>query len=216
MSVKAGALTTGQRVADYGGLGTLSGDNLTRMERIVDSITSFIENYIGYTIQETTYTNEEYSTERGQILNLENFPVSSSSSFVLQRRTNSLDEDEWESVDTQYYHVDYDAGIIHAAGGWEFQRTRNGYRVTYTAGYDYDNSTSYLSDTNAADLEMIVWELCLAMYNRKGAATGIKSERIGDYSVTYGKLVLEDENIKSILDKYAREDVISVLTPLQI
>ncbi len=216
MAVKSYALTTPQRVADFGALGTLAGAKLTRMERIVDSVTEFVENYIGYRIKETAYTNEEYSTEDGQSLSLENFPVSSSATFTLQRRNSALDNDSWETIDAEFYHVNLDSGIIQSAGGWKFSRTRNGFRVTYTAGYSFDNSSTFLSETEAGDIEMIVWEMCLAIYSRKGGSVGIKSERLGDYSIVYGATVMEDENVKAILDKYAVIDDHSVLTPLQI
>ncbi len=216
MAVKSYALTTAQRVADFGVLGTLADSKLTRMERIVDSITEYIENYLGYRIKETAYTNQEYSTESAQSLNLENFPVSSSATFAIQRRNSALDNDNWETIDSSFYHVDFDSGIIHAAGGWEFSRTTNGFRVTYTAGYSFDNSTTFLSDTQAGDIEMIVWEMCLATYSRKGGSLGVKSEKLGDYSIVYGASLMEDENVKAILDKYAKIDVLGVLTPLQL
>jgi len=215
MAVIAWALTTVDRVAVFGALGTLSATQTTRMEAIIDSLTSFIENYLGYRVVQTEYDSEEYPTEQGQILNLENFPVASGETFTLQRRNSALNEDEWETVDSKYYHVDYDAGIIHAASGWEFSRSRNGYRVTYTAGYEFDNEDTFLSDTEAGDLELAIWQLALVMYNRKGGTIGVKSERIGDYAVVYTKAVMEDENIKAILDKHARKDTMSVLTPLQ-
>ena len=47
MSIKAYALTTSQRVADFSGLGTLTGSNLTLMDRIVDMVTEFIERDTG-------------------------------------------------------------------------------------------------------------------------------------------------------------------------
>ncbi len=210
------AWTTAERVADFAGLGELSEANEARMERIIDALTEFCEKYIGYRVQETEYTNEEYSTEEGQTLVLKNSPVSSSDTFTLQRRTSSLDEDNWETVGTKYYHVDYDTGIIYGAGGWEFSRTRNGFRVTYTAGYSFNNSDTFLVDTTAGDLEMVAWQLATVAYNRRGGAIGVKSERIGDYSIVYGKAMLEDENIKAVLDKYATIGSSGVLTPLQI
>ena len=216
MALKDEALTTADRVAIFGELGTLTATQTTRMEVIINSLTSFIENYLGYRVLQTDYENEEYSTEEGQKLVLNNFPVASGETFTLQRRLNALDEDTWETVDAEYYHVDYEAGIVHAAGGWEFSRTRNGYRVAYTAGYDFDNSSTFLADTEAGDLELAIWQLALAMYNRKGGAVGIRSEKIGDYAVVYEKTIMDDENISSILDKHARKDTISVLTPLQL
>lgn len=214
MAVKSYCLTTGQRAADYAGLGTLSGTNLTVMERLADSVTEFIENYLGFRVKETTYTREEYDSEEGQALLLNNYPVNSTSTFTLERRTSALNEDDWETVDSEYYHVDYDAGIIYAAGGYEFSRTRRGYRVTYTAGYDFDNSTDFLSDTEGGDIELATWILLEAIWNkRKGG--NVESERIGDYAVTYKKLLMENEDIKNLLDKYSRDNEIQVLTPLQ-
>ena len=216
MAVKDEALTTAERVAIFGELGTLTAAQTIRMEAIINSVTSYIENYLGFRVKQTAYNNEEYSTEEGQKLILNNFPVNSGETFTIQGRLNALDVDSWETVNAEYYHVDFKAGIIHAAGGWEFSRTRNGYRVIYTAGYDFDNSSTYLSDTEAGDLELAVWQLALAMYSRKGGTVGIKSEKLGDYAVVYTKTIMEDENIKSILDKYARKDIISVLTTIQI
>ncbi len=216
MAVKAGALTVPDRVTDFGGLTALAGTKLETMERIIDSTSTFIENYLGYTVKKTTYTSQEYSTEDGQMLNLDNFPVSSTATFTLQRRNSALDNDEWETIDTQYYHIDFPSGIIHAAGGWKFSRTRNGFRVTYTAGYDFNNTSTFLSETDGGDLELAMWQLCLVIYNRRGSSMGVKSERIGDYSVSYDSVLMENEDIKSILDKYAIQDVLGVLTPLQI
>ncbi len=216
MAVKDSALTIATRVTDFGGMVALTGTKLATLERIIDSVSTFVQNYLGYAVKQTTYTNQEYSTEDGQILNLDNFPVSSSATFTIQRRNSALNSDAWETISGEFYHVDFPSGIIHAAGGWKFARTRNGFRVTYTAGYDFDNSSTFLSETDGGDLELAVWQLSLVIYNRRGSSMGVKSERIGDYSVSYDKMLMENEDIKSILDKYAIQDVLGVLTPLQI
>jgi len=216
MAVKSYALTTAQRVADFGELGTLSGSSLTLMERIVDSVTEFIESYTNRRIKETTYTEEEYDTERSNSLILKNYPISTTADFKLERRESGLSEDDWETVDAKYYHIEYDTGIIYSATRLKFSVSRKGYRVTYTAGYSFDNSSTYLSDTEAGDLEWVVWMLCIAVYNRRKGGTGIQSEAIGDYRVVYRKTLMESEEIKDILDKYARNDTFGVLTPIQI
>jgi len=215
VAVKSYALTTAARGAAYMEMSTPTGTALTTMEALIDILTEFIEDYLGFRVQQTAYTQEEYSTEEGQSLNLEHYPVASGETFTLQRRTSALDEDEWETVDAEYYHVDWDSGIIHGAGGWEFSRTRNGYRVTYTAGYDYDNSTTYLSSTEGGGIELAAWMLLEGVWSKRRGGSGIKSEKIGDYRVVYTKLLMENEDIKSILDKYAKDDTFGVLTPLQ-
>lgn len=217
MSVKSYSLTTAARGASYMDISTPTGAKLAAMEAIIDSITEFIENYIGRRVKKTTYTQEMYDTENGQTLNLNNFPVDEDSTFLLERRTSSLNEDDWEPVDSEYYHVEYDAGIILCASGIEFDRTIRGYRVTYTAGYDFDNSSTYLSDTEAGDLELAMWQLLEAIWNKRKGGSGIESEKIGDYSVKYTKYLMENPDTKAILDKYAAvNDELGVITPLQI
>lgn len=215
MAVKTTALTTAQRAADYGDLGTLAGTDLTIMERIVDSVSSFIETYTGVKFKKTTYTAEEYDTEESQTINLKHFPVIEGETFILARRSSDLNEDEWENIDSQYYYVDCDAGIIECAGSVTFSQTRKGYRVTYTAGYDFNNTSSFLSDTDAGDVEMAIWFLCKTLWDRKSGSIDVQSESIGDYSVTYKKALMENDDIKAILDTYRDTESHGVITPYQ-
>lgn len=214
MAIKSYALTTVQRAATFIGLGTITAGstNETVLERLIDSVTEFIENYIGYRVQQTTYTNEEYDTEKGQTLLLDNFPVSTFTR--LQRRNSALNEDDWETVDTDFYHTDLDAGMLLAAGGWKFVRTRRGYRCTYTAGYNFDNSATFLQNTEGADLELAAWLLISTLYNRRKGGAGILSESIGDYRVVYAKSLMENEDIKALLDKFKRIEAQGPLTPV--
>lgn len=206
MAILSYTLTTEARLAAFLDITTPTGTDLTAFQNIINTATTFIENYIGRRVKKTAYSHEEYDTELSETLNLKNFPVDSSATFTLERRSSSQNEDDWESVDTQYYHVDYDSGIIMGANGLRFARTSKGYRASYTAGYDFDNSTTFLSDTEGGDLELAIWMLASALWNKRtsgGGSGNIQSERIGDYSVTYTKVLLENPDIKSILDKYA-------------
>lgn len=218
MAVKSYALTTPQRAADAIGLGTLTSGSSQEvlLERLIDSVTEYVENYIGFRVQETAYTNEEYDTEDGDTLNLKNYPINSSETFTLDRRNSLLDTDDWEAIDGDYYSVDFDNGIILGMGSWEFARTRAGYRVSYTAGFDFDNSTTFLADTEGGDIELAVWLLLGTVYNRVKGGAGIKSEAIGDYKVVYAVTMFENEDIKNLLDKYRRGDIDvgGYLTPL--
>ena len=216
MAVKAYALTTAQRMANYSELGTLAGADLTLMELLVNQVTDYIESYTGIRFKRTTYTQEMYDTEESETLNLKHHPIVSGTDFSLERRTSSLNEDDWEVVDSEYYHIDNDTGIIISAAGLLFGRTIRGYRVTYTAGYDFDNATTFLSDTEAGDIELAAWMLLDALWNKKkGGGSIVESERIGDYSVTYKKATMENNDVKAILDKYADTDNVGVITPLQ-
>ena len=216
MSVKSWSLTTASRVSSYMEITTPTGTQLAALEAIIDSVTEFVENYIGRRLKKTTYTQEMYDTEEAETLNLKHFPIVSGTTVLLERRSSGLNEDDWQTVDSEYYHIDYNAGMLIGAGGIVFFPTRNGYRVTYTAGYDFDNTDTFLSDTEAGDIELVAWMLVSAIWDKKKGGGDVESERIGDYSVTYSKFVMENANVKTILDRYAISDEIGVITPIQV
>lgn len=221
MSLVTDVLTTVARLSDFMGIDApASGSALeTSMQVTINAVTKWIQNYTSKTFKKTAYTNEEYTTERGQTLNLKHFPVLSSESFLLERRNSQLNENEWETVDGDYYTVDYDAGIIESMGGLIFYRTRYGYRVSYTAGYDFNNTTTFLGETAAADVEIACWMIAQDIQKNKTKDTAISSERLGDYSVSYGEFMnsmFKNPQAKEILDHYRDEgQELSVLTPLQ-
>ena len=220
MSLKSYALTTVDRVATFMGITTPAEGSVkyTVLENQINAVTEFIEDYLGFRVKKTAYSNEEYSTERGQILILNNKPIVAGETFTLEGRSSGLNEDDWETIDSQYYHVDNDSGVVYGAGGWLFSRSRNGYRVNYTAGYDFDNSNTYLSDTEGGGIEMAAWLLISTVYNRRQGGAGIKSEAIGDYKIVYARGMFENDDIEQLLDKYVNLDdqVGASLTPLQI
>lgn len=212
------ALTTPERLASFMGIDTPTGPSLVAMEVIINSVSSFIERYTGRTFKKTTFTNEEYAGERGQSINLKHFPLISSEPFIISRRNSQLNEDGWEDVDALYYAVDYNSGIINSMGGSFFGRNQNGYRITYTAGYDFDNVTTFLGDTEAADVELATWLIAQDIWKNKSVDPNIKSERIGDYSVTYAEsmgTMFQNAQAQGILDTYADLLGEGVLTPLQ-
>jgi hypothetical protein len=229
---KSYALTTPERICAYMNITAPTGAKMALLINMINSVTEFVENYLGRRLKKTAYTAEKYDTELAETLDLKQYPVDSSATFYLERRTSSQNVDEWEIVDSEYYHVDYTNGIIESAGGLRFSRTVQGYRVTYTAGYDFDNEFTFLSDTRVGEIELAVWMLLDYVWNNSAASEsvgtgvgggGIQSERIGDYAITYAKATMFNEDIKSILDRYAGVNgtsgggvgVLGPLTPFQ-
>ena len=214
MALNAHALTSVQRLADFLGLGTITAGSTkeTLLQMVINSVTAFVESYCKRRFKETTYTQELYDGDGTQFLFLKNYPVDSSGTFTLERRESALNEDDWEQIDSEYFYVDYDAGYIETANeSIRFIPGVKNYRVTYTAGIAFNLSSTFLSDSTA-DLEYAAWKLCATVYNRRHGDAGIQSESIGDVSVTYTKEVFENEEIKSILDKYARHDAHGTIT----
>lgn len=216
----ANSLTTVARACSYLNITVPTSGSIAEavFQTLINSITSFVEKYTGQRFKKTTYTQELYSTERGQTLNLKHYPIISSESLTLERRNSQLNEDEWENIGSEYYSVDYANGIIRAMGGIYFYRGVNLYRVTYTAGYDYDNTTIFLGDTEAGEIEIACWLILQDVYKNKGNNANVKSERIGDYAVSYGDAkvtMFSNPQAKEILEPYADLVGEGILTPLQ-
>lgn len=222
--MNAWALTTLARVKQYIG-GSFSASDDTTLSYLIDSVTDYVESYTQRRFKQTTYTNEEYDSDGSGIIVLRNYPVSS---VTLKYRNSILNVADWNTIDSQDYFIDANAGIIQFAGNkggasvsgnfnsWGTGFVGSGlkfYAVTYTAGYNFDNAATFLSNY-AADLEYCVWRLIAAAFYNRGSTAGVQSERIGDYSVTYVKASFDDEEINSILEKYKSTQVRSYNSPL--
>lgn len=207
MSVKTYALTTRARLMDFMGVSSVTETQGNVLDRIIDSVTEYIENYCGFRFKKTTYTDEVYDGDGSGMLNLKNFPLVSGESFSLSYRNSVLNEGSYTAVSDNSFRVDNASGVVYGMGGYTFTSGRGLYKATYTAGYDFDNATTFLSDTTAGAIEYACWKLCASAYNNRKQSQGVQSERLGDYAVSYNKTTYEDPEIKGILDQYARLDV---------
>lgn len=196
---KTYALTTTSRFKTYASVSGSTDDAL--IEILIDLVTEFVENYCGRRFKSATYTSEEYDGTGTTKLILNNWPVSTFTS--LQERATRLNTSNWNSIDVQDYFVENKTGIITLIP-FEFIKGTKLYRATYTAGYVFDNLSTYLGDTEAGDVEWATWELVKAAYNKRKQQPGLSSAKLGDASVTYRATVVEDKDIKAILDKYRR------------
>ena len=104
-------------------------DNL--IIRKINAATEIIEKYTGSKFQAVTYTDEEYDATNSDQLILKHTPIIDFTSLSV--RSNTLNIDDWEIIDSDLYFVDAGAGVLdlvfHAVGSW------NRYKATYSAGY---------------------------------------------------------------------------------
>lgn len=216
-TLKSYALTTGARSAAYMGLtySSLSTAQQDFLTDLINQATEFVEHYIGRRLLSSTYTQEIYDGDGGNVLALKHYPVTTFS--TIEFRTSSQNEDNWETINSKAYYVDNDSGLVKGMSGRRFARGRANYRCTYTAGFSFNNSTTFLADTAAGEIELIVWRLVSNGYNTHvGTTDAVTSERIGDYSVTYAKTVSEDEGLTGILDGYKSSTAIGSIVPFSI
>lgn len=194
------ALTTVVRTKQFLGISSSSDDAI--IEALINAVTDQIEKYCNRRFKKTTYTDEEYDGLGGNTLLLRNYPVDLTS-FALGVRDTNLNEADWSAINAQDYFVALSAGVVSYVNGGFFPSVRR-YRATYSAGYDFNNTTTFLSDVGAADLELAAWKMVGRQYFDRRGNSSVKQESIGDYSVTYDRSAMFDEQILSILDLYKR------------
>jgi hypothetical protein len=195
------ALTTVARLKSFMGITSATHDTL--LDSVVDATSQFIQNYCDRTFVETTYTNEIYDGVGTDKLMLRNYPVSTTAAFTLEVRTSPMNVSSWDAISSDLYHTHYNRGIIEMVGGRFYELPRH-YRITYTAGYVFDNAATFLEDVNAGDLEYAVWKLATDLFRQRKQGTGVQSESIGEYSVTLRKSTMVNQEIRDILANYKR------------
>jgi hypothetical protein len=202
------ALTTVARLKSFMNKTDSSDDTILAI--LIDVCTDFIEGYCKRRFFETTYTNEVYDgSGRGALL-LKNYPVDQTAPFSVQRRQSISNEDDWDDLDGENFHVDFLAGIVTTQSG-DFRDYPRHYRVTYTAGYAFSNVDAplvTLESIGLGDLEFACWELVKKAFLRRKQTGDIQSESIGDYSVTFRESTMADPIILQILQRYVRAEAV--------
>jgi hypothetical protein len=171
-------------------------DNL--IIRNINKATLAIENYCGRRFLDTTYTQEQYNPTQTNELILKQRPITTTSPFLFEIRNSILNEDSWETITSDLYFTDNNAGLLYlnfqATGLWKR------FRVTYSAGYA----------TIPADLA----EACVALaaywtINADGSQIGVQEVREGQRQKRYLNTSLDFDTIAQnlgidqILSSYA-------------
>jgi len=150
---------------------TLNAFNSLLIEQIINSSSSWIENFCRRKFATQTHT-EYYDGNNYIHLKLDNFPVTAHTSVALwDSQEQTVLETLTDNVDYEFYNEE---GTIYKGSGWA-KGTKN-WRVIYTAGYS--------SSTMPEDLKQACMQLCNLLYNKRDKA-GYNSETIGMYSVSY-------------------------------
>ena len=203
------ALTTVARLKTFLGITRDNQDSLFTM--LINQVTGFIERYTKRSLLRQTYTNELYDGSGTSELLLLQFPVSSFS--TLQENAASDNTSDWQTINGTDYFVDLPKGIIKLvrntnafdAEPWgKFLARPQKYRATYTAGYliDFDNENTPASHTLPQEIEYACLKLCAALWNTR-RAEGLTQSRLGDLGVSFKQAIMNDEETRAILDKYA-------------
>jgi uncharacterized phiE125 gp8 family phage protein len=168
-------------------LGINNGDKDELIGMLIDQATDYLETKCGRRFASTVYTNEEYDGRESYELNLKNYPIISFTS--LSKNLAYDNSDDWETVDADDYWVENETGIITKTT--LFRRGTKNYRATFTAGYA----------TIPYDLQYACLTIVSETLNRR-AAMGLKSESLGDHSITFESLYQSNPILKDVVSNY--------------
>lgn len=165
-------------------LGITNNDYNDLLNSIIAQSSDVIEKYCDRTFTLTTYTDKVMDGSGGYEQVMRQYPITAVSK-IEHKVCNT-----WSDLSNDDYDIDGESGIIVKDS--VFMQGRLNYRFSYTAGYS----------TIPNDLQLACCMLTSTIFSkRKGA--GIKSESLGDHSVTFaeGADALSSD-VKMILDKY--------------
>lgn len=187
-TLAANALTTLADVKETMGVASSdhSYDNL--IIRKINQVTAQFEKYCGRRFKEATYTDEGYNGTGTDQIVLKNYPITSTVAFSLGNRDNSLNENDWETVDTNRYFANNSSGVIDltftAGGGW------GRWRATYSAGY------ATIPDDLAEAAATLAAYYTL---NADTSGVGVTKKKEGQREINYSSLDLSfDELMKNL------------------
>jgi len=162
------------------------------LEELINSVTDFMERYCGRRFKKTTYTDLLVDGNGTRYLFLDNYPIISVTS-IYRHYVFATDD----LFDSDYYKVYENEGYVYRGMKWPYGQKN--IKITYEAGYDFATGIP-------AELEYLCNSLVKMRFNSEGKA-GIKSEKMGNYSVTYSDESIPSD-IKIKLNQWRRLSVV--------
>lgn len=162
-----------------------------KLTMIVNAMTDYIESRCKRRFQSTLYT-EYVNGDDSDHLMMKQYPITSITS--VEENSNSDNSSNWATLAAEeYFNIgpDLEAGLIRKTSR-TFKGTAN-YRVVYTAGYT----------TLPSDLKYACYMLCSEAFNRSRSA-GVKSESLGDHSITFESISMENDNVEKVIQRYRK------------
>ena len=158
---------------------------------LITLIDGFIQNYCGHNFISAPYTSEKYNGDGTDTLLLKQYPIITVTSIYIDNTllSSTCYDDTTNKVSGLYLNQ----GKIVLIDGSTFTTGTQNIWITYNAGYA----------TIPADISLIATQMICELYNNP---TGVTSERIGQYSVSYGSIAEGkiSPRYAAILDKYKK------------
>lgn len=197
MALKANALIS---VAELDLILQITIGNASLSEMLIGVASDFIDRFANRSFIKATYTDQEYDGDGKNNIYLRDYPIITVASVVNYDSYNAA------AIYTYTVNTEY---LLYLNEGYIFMRGittpgHKNYRITYDAGY-------LLADV-PYDLKNACAQLAGLVYYNKGKS-GIKSEAIGKYSVSYGMNELKiagipvSADIAGVIEQYRRINI---------
>jgi hypothetical protein len=146
MSLSSRALCTLEELKQFLGISDVDKDML--LEKLVESSSNIIENYVGYDPHYRTYTDRIYTGEGTTRMWLKDVPVITLTAVKLEGTAISAEE-----LAKIILHDNYLEGQYYV-----FVRTwDDNYKLTYTAGYNPDDADPDRAADSKSTLALFAW-----------------------------------------------------------
>lgn len=193
------ALTTKERVKSRLDITATTFDGL--INALISATTARIEKMAGRRFKQTAYSQELYdgSDIYGTtlaILVANNGPMTELP--VLEYKAGSNTDPTWYTYSENDYDVNLDMGVIYMNG--TLPRGKRNVRLTYTAGYVIDFTSSYdvgVTHTLPAEITEVCEEVVVRLFKRRDSE-GRTNESFQESSITWSDGVFTEENVATI------------------
>lgn len=192
MALKANALVSLATAKDYLDIPTLDTSQDTRVERLINMASQFIQEYCNRNIITTSYTEYQDGRKNNQLI-LRQWPAS--------KPTDIRIDNSWDfAVSTQISTSDYDIveNMIVVLRNSFFPDGYRNIKILYSAGYGTIAGNDLPSDIQEMCLQLVA----LYQNKRTDRRIGVKTKSKQGENITYVEDIPLD--ILTVLDRYKR------------
>lgn len=186
------SFTTVEQVKLYLDKDTLATREQMQVEMLIAQVDSSIQNYCGWKMLETDYTDKRFNGTGESELDLKVYPLT------------TLTKVEIEDADGALTDITSDVRIVEDTGVIYLKST-SATVTTFTAGSRNvicDFTAGYSEDTLPAELSLIATQLVVMHFNRiVQQTTGLAEGQFNEVSVKYNQELLTPD-VKRFLDHY--------------
>lgn len=213
MAALDNSLTTLARAKQILEISGTSKDAILTM--LIAGASKFIETYCKRQFGRQTVSNELLSGRGGKRLYVKRAPIISGQTVTLERIASINSASDWETVDSNIYVVDYNAGcfILQNSNSWSspgqggvFTEGDQNYRASYVGGFYLPKDSQYQDGTDDdLDLPFDLEMGCISLVGnafRQRKSRGIASQRVFQVQLTFSKGLQDDPDLKATLDSY--------------